>query len=274
MIEKLQKLGLSGYESRAYLTLLKLGDAQADAIALNAKIPMGRIYNVLSNLEEIGLIHVQETRPMRYGCVDPAAALERLSENKKEELKQAAYEVETLVREMASELSNVITIKSAKSLWTVAKEKDSLELVREDILKAQKELLFFTACRAGSEMIKKELMNNRKRSSEIIEGLDKTIKTGVEVKVILNKEFDFGSIQDLPEVKQLLMHAGKGFDYRLASVPATPFGITDGENLTLAMRNPLNPEEIFAVVSIKDSKLAEEFREKFYNVWEKADREG
>ncbi len=274
MIEKLQKLGLSSYESRAYLTLLELGDAQADAIALNAKIPTGRIYNVLSNLEDAGLIHVQETRPMRYRCVEPDAALERLSENKKKELRHAAAEIETLVKEMASELSNVITIKSARSLWTVAKEKDSLELVREDILKAQKELLFFTACRTGSEMIRKELMNNRKRSSEIIEGLDKTIKNGVEVKVILNKEFDFSSIGDLSEVKQLLMHTGKGFDYRTASIPATPFGIIDGENLTLAMRNPLNPEEIFAVVSIRDSKLAEEFREKFFNVWEKADTEG
>ena len=33
MIEKLKKLGLTGYESQAYLALLKLGYADADEIA-------------------------------------------------------------------------------------------------------------------------------------------------------------------------------------------------------------------------------------------------
>ena len=82
VIEKLKKLGLTGYESQVYLALLKLGYADADEIALNAKIPMGRIYNVLSGLEEMHLVRAQETRPKRYACVEPALALSRLSNDK------------------------------------------------------------------------------------------------------------------------------------------------------------------------------------------------
>ena len=104
MIEKLKKIGLTSYESRAYLALLKLGDAGADEIAMNANIPMGRIYNVLSVLEEARIIRAQETRPRKYGCIEPAAALERLSKIKQEELKQKAGEIEALVNELASEL--------------------------------------------------------------------------------------------------------------------------------------------------------------------------
>ncbi len=269
MIEELRKLGLTGYEPRAYLTLLKLGDAEANEIATKANIPMGRIYNVLSSLEEARLIRVQDTRPKRYACVEPGPALEMLSKNKQEEMKHAAAELDILVKDLASELSNAITINSAKCFWNVAKEEGSLELVMEHILSAKKELLFFVACRNGSERIKKEVMDNRKRSSEILEGLKKTIKKGVAVKVILNRDVDFGSIEDFPEVKRLLMHIG--LDCRLAAIPAAPFGIIDRENLMLDMRNPLNPGEILAAVSIKDTKLAEEFREKFFNIWKKAE---
>ncbi|HWR26373.1 MAG TPA: helix-turn-helix domain-containing protein [candidate division Zixibacteria bacterium] len=271
MIEELKKLGLTGYEPMAYLTLLKLGDAKANEIAINARIPMGRIYNVLSSLEEARLIRVQDTRPKRYACVEPGLSLEILSKNKQEELKHAAAELDILVKDMASELSNAITINSAKCFWNVAKEEGSLELVREHILSAKKELLFFIACRDESERIKKEVMDNIKRYSEILKGLKKTIKKGVAVKVILNGDVDFSSFEDFPEIIRLLMDIGKGLDCRFAAIPATPFGIIDGENLTLEMRNPLNPGEILVIVSIRDTKLAEDFREKFFNIWEKAE---
>lgn len=271
MIEELKKLGLTGYEPRAYLTLLKLGDAEANELAIKANIPMGRIYDVLSSLEEARLIRVQDTRPKRYTCEEPGMSLEILAKNKQEELKNAAAELDILVNDLSSELSNAITINSAKSFWNVGKEEGSLELIRNHILSAQKELLLFIACRNGSERIRKEVMVNRKRSSEILEGLKRTINKGVAVKVILNKDVDFSSIEDFPEVKKLLMHTGKGLDCRLAAIPATPFGIIDGENITLEMRNPLNPGEILAVESIRDTKLAEEFRKRFFNIWEKAE---
>jgi len=120
VIEKLKKLGLTGYESQAYLTLLKLGDAEADEIAVSAKIPMGRIYSVLSGLEEARLVRTQNTRPRIYTCVNPTAALERLLKNKQEELKEAAEEMEVIVEDLKSELSGVEARKLKKTFWTVA----------------------------------------------------------------------------------------------------------------------------------------------------------
>ncbi|VVB94877.1 HTH-type sugar sensing transcriptional regulator TrmBL1 [uncultured archaeon] len=138
MLEKLKKLGLTGYESSAYLSLLKLGDAEAGEIAENAKIPMGRIYNVLSSLDEAHLIRAQDTRPRRYACVEPAAALERLSKTRHEELTQASVELENLVSDLKSELSGVEPRKPDKTFWTVAIGDESHELVRECISGSQK----------------------------------------------------------------------------------------------------------------------------------------
>lgn len=269
VLEKLKKLGLTSYESSAYLALLKLGNAGADEIAINAKIPMGRIYNVLSNLEETHLIRAQDTRPKRFACVEPAAALERLSRNKQDELRQVSEDIERLANDLKSELSSVEARKTEKSFWTVAIGEQSHELIRESISGSQKELLFFMASRMTSERLRKDLMNED--HLQILKVLYETIKKGVEVRVILNKGVDFSLIEDYPIVKKLMMHMGKEFNCRLATIPATPFDIIDGENVLLQMLNPLNPEELFAVVNIRDAKLAGELRKKFFAIWEKAE---
>ena len=269
MIEKLKKLGLTTYESQAYISLLKLGDAEADEIALNAKIPMGRIYNVLSGLEEAHLVRAQDTRPRRYACVDPAAALTRLSTTKQEELKQASQEIESLADDLKNELSGVVSRKTDKAFWTVAMGNESHVLIREIISSSRKELLFFMASRMTSERIKNELL--KEDHIEMLAALYDSIKKGVQVKVILNDGVDFSKLEDSPVVKKLMMHIGKEFNCRLATIPATPFDIIDEENVLLQMLNPLNPEELFAVVNVKDTKLAEELRNKFFAIWDTAE---
>jgi len=269
VIERLKKLGLTSYESQAYIALLKLGDAEADEIALNAKIPMGRIYSVLSSLEEVHLVRAQDTRPRRYACVDPASALTRLCSTKQEELKQASEEIEALSDDLKNELSGVVARKTEKGFWTVAIGNESHELIREIISGSQKELLFFMASRMTSERIKNVLL--KENYVEIMGALYDSIKKGVDVKIILNNSVDFNKIEDLPIIKKLMMHIGKEFNCRLATIPATPFDIIDGENVLLQMLNPLNPDELFAVVNIRDEKLARELRNKFFTIWDKAE---
>ncbi len=269
MIEKLKKLGLTGYEAQAYLALLKLGDAGADEIASAAKIPMGRIYNVLSNLEEYRLIRAQDTRPRKYACVEPASAMERLLKNKQEVLKHEASELETLSSNLAAELSGVRGEHHAKSFWTVAIGDESHELFRECILGAKEELLFFMASRMTSERIKNKIMKGN--YAIIVNALQEALKKDVKIKAILSKDVDFCLLEEDPEIKKLLAHMRDKFNCRLAEIPATPFNIVDTENVLLQMQNPLNPSELFAVVNIRDEKLAGELRKKFFAIWEKAE---
>lgn len=269
MIDRLRKLGLTSYESQAFIALLNLGDAEADEIAINAKIPMGRIYNVLSSLEEAHLVRAQDTRPRRYACVDPAAALDRLSKAKQEALKQASNEIETIADDLKNELSGVIARKTQKPFWTVAIGNESVELVREIISGSQNELLFFMASKMTSERISKDLL--KEHHAEILGALYNSIRNGVEVKAILNKCVDFSQLEESPIVKKIMKYLGKEFDCRFSMIPSTPFDIIDGENVLLQMLNPLDPDEIFAVVNIRDKKLAEELRIKFFAIWEKAE---
>jgi hypothetical protein len=93
---------------------------------------------------------------------------------------------------------------------------------------------------------------------EILGALYETMKKGVNVKAILNDGVDFSKLEGSPIVKKLMKHLGKEFQCKLATVPTSPFDIIDGENVLLQMQNPLNPDELFAVVNIRDAKLAGE----------------
>ena len=269
VIEKLRKLGLSCYEAQAFIALLKLGDAEANEIAAKAKIPMGRIYNVLSSLEGARLIHAQETRPRRYACVEPRAALTRLLKYKQEELKRTITEMETLAGDLTLELAGVKTRETSRTFWTVAIGDESEELVRECIQGAQNEILFFMAPRMASERLKKKL--RIEKYPGIISAIYEVLKRGVDIKAILNREVDFSELEDFSTIKNLLTHLGCEFNCRLAAIPATPFHIIDRESILLEMLNPLAPNELFTVINIRDTKLAEELRKKFFAIWEKAE---
>ncbi len=72
--ERLRRLlGLSGYEARAYLAVLR-GASRPKDVAREAGIPLQRVYDVLSRLEERGL--VARTPSGGYTAVEPRRAME------------------------------------------------------------------------------------------------------------------------------------------------------------------------------------------------------
>jgi len=66
IIDALQNLGLSLYESKAFLALVVLGVGNADVIAQTAKIPRTSSYKVLESLEKKGFVSSSEGRPKIY----------------------------------------------------------------------------------------------------------------------------------------------------------------------------------------------------------------
>lgn len=265
MIEKLKKLGLSGYEAQAYLALLELGDAEAHEIASNAGIPMGRIYNVLSSLENASLIRCQDTRPRRYACVDPSTAVRQLFKRKHKEMQKTLEELEIIADELSSELSKVVARETTKTFWTVGIGEKSFDLVGECISSAKKEVLFFMASMMTSERIRDKLIKGK--YSAVLKALHEALRRGVEVKVILSKDVDFSLLEKQPDIQKLFIE--DRLSCRFAEIPATSFDVIDGVNVVLKMQSPID-EEIFAVVNIRDKELGVELRNKFFAMWEKA----
>ncbi len=75
LLELLELVGLRGYEARAYLALIEIGEASASVIASKAGIPQPRVYEVLDSLLKKGLVEVKIGRPRTYRALSPDVAL-------------------------------------------------------------------------------------------------------------------------------------------------------------------------------------------------------
>jgi sugar-specific transcriptional regulator TrmB len=77
-IERLTRLGLTSYEARAYVALLRRDSSTAAETARVAGLPRQRVYDVLSSLVEKGLASTKPGRAVKYSATAPDQALERL----------------------------------------------------------------------------------------------------------------------------------------------------------------------------------------------------
>src|SRR4051812_33168381 len=77
-LRALAELGLTLSEARAYLTLLRIGQATAASLAQQAGIPRAKVYEALRALEQRGLCSVSASRRVaEYVAVAPATGLSR-----------------------------------------------------------------------------------------------------------------------------------------------------------------------------------------------------
>ncbi len=92
--ERLRRLlGLSGYEARAYLAVLR-GASRPKDVAREAGIPLQRVYDVLARLEERGL--VARTPSGGYAVVEPKRAMEEAAGRVLAEARAKAEELRAL----------------------------------------------------------------------------------------------------------------------------------------------------------------------------------
>jgi Mn-dependent DtxR family transcriptional regulator len=62
----LREMGLTDYETRAYLALLEKGVLTASQISEEANVPYSKVYETLTSLERKGWIEMERGRPGRY----------------------------------------------------------------------------------------------------------------------------------------------------------------------------------------------------------------
>ncbi len=101
----------------------------------------------------------------------------------------------------------------------------------------------------------------------------RALERGVAVKVLLDSR-DVSSLQRLgfsPMMARLMPFFGDNLEIRVVEEVHTPYDVIDREKVTLNVKNPLEPEEYFAVISVWDRELGEGLREKFEVLWERAE---
>ncbi len=157
----LESLGLSSYESRAYMALVAYGYGDAEFIAKTAKIPRTSSYKALSGLQKKGFAVSSEGRPRVYRPISPENLKEKFVKRIEETFEKLA-----LLRDMVSEYGE------PQIVYTIAG--------KDKVLKKIGELLdtttgrFMIATPAISE-IREELSKNF--SAALTRGVEITVIT-------------------------------------------------------------------------------------------------
>lgn len=274
----LKRNKVSNYAINAYLTLLKRNNLNATEIHRKSNIPIGRIYEVLSELNQKGLIEIYESRPKIYRATSPNFVIHNLltlfSEEKKKEIAEFTSNAKNLEFKLQQFNFNE-NKESPKIFWsTTYGSAQSLSLYMKKFDEAQEEVLL-------TSFINENTLKVLEYAENFYRNLQKSSKRGVMVKILWCferdrfKNFD-KSLADkiynklisivnntykiLPQMESYEMK------YTLKRIP-TYYDIFDSKFVVIKLQDPLEPRRIFACVNIFDPELANRLKQQFDSLW-------
>lgn len=260
----LRDLGLSEYEARAYRSLLRTGPTTAKDLSRASDVPMGRIYDVLNSLEQLNLVRSQAaSRPKKYVAVEPDAALDRLLEERKAELREQERQYEAVVEELAEELE--AAEPAEEGFWTAAVgAEETIDLLLERIAAAERSIVVI----AGAPSAGFDLSDVGER---VVDELEAALDRDVEVKVLLSPEVPRNLSRNVGRRYSERLADHEGFAVRISETVDGTFNLFDGIEVCIEVPNPLDPDEPFAMIDLKDADFAGDVSEAFEPTWAEAE---
>jgi len=133
----LRELGLTGYETRAYLALVEKGALTASEVSVNAKVPYSKVYETLISLERKGWIETEHGRPRRYYPKAPSEVLTTMKLQLEDRVK--AWE-KTILNELEPFYERR-EIREKPDIWILRGEFNTLAKLEEMAEKTKSELM-------------------------------------------------------------------------------------------------------------------------------------
>ena len=172
----LREFGLTEYEIKAYMSLLKLGVATADQISNMGNIPLPRVYDTLVELQKKGFVLISKGRPKKFKPIDPKKSLKSLIDLKKKDFEKQIGSLKNDVNKIVKDLDNIQTVNSNQEkydIWSTEKRSNIGKLLDQQKKMASKEILIFSG--------------DMSWISEIMPIIKQSTKRGVKMRAIVHK---------------------------------------------------------------------------------------
>ena len=246
MIEKtLKRIGLTEYEIKVFLHLVRNGTTGAVELAKRSGVPFGRIYDVLYQLESKGFVKVLFEKPKKFAPVDPKMALEstvkKMKENFEEIEKEAVKDKEELQKQFS------LQEKAKKpSIWMFSGDKNIREARRRELSEAKEEI-------------------NAIVSSDISTGRDIVVeRLAREAKGITRRFIENPLTKD--DEKKIKDKIKGGAKVKLSSYKGFTLSIVDKKIVRVEVKDSLQGR---TSVIIENEDLAKALNEFFMEKWNK-----
>ena len=193
-VTALQRLGLTEYESRIYLVLVKMGPIKASEVSFFGQVPRTKTYGSIKELERKGLLRIIPGKPELYAPSSPNEVLMPLVTKLNREVKDSEGVVQTL--NLAYESSKFVKReipKEASEFWQIDGRQNLFNKLSQIFNDAKKSINYCTSAPG--------LIRAYKAHSEILE---KAKRQGSVVRVLspISSE-NSGVAHELAEVFEL-----------------------------------------------------------------------
>jgi len=179
-IEKvLEELGLSSYQAKTLVALMKCGEAKASDVSELSGVPRAKIYAVLDQLADMGYVDKIPGRPARYRAKSPERVIERLKYNTLLEYSRRLNTIENIEKELFEELKSLYSPSEVRI-------KELIRVVSVGEPSERETRFLFNQARSEIDIISKSFEYYPKVRDE----LTKASERGVEIKILLlGKDF-------------------------------------------------------------------------------------
>lgn len=259
----LRDLGLSQYEARVYQSLLSTGPTTAKELSQASDVPMGRIYDVLNDLENTDIIRSQNTsRPKKYVAVEPATALDRLLEEKRSSLEAELEQYQQAVDDLIDRLE---AAEPTEPFWTVAVgPENTIDLFEERLNAATNDIKMVASTPAPQ-------FDLDRLGDRIADALREAIDRDVTISVLVSPDILTAISDDVETRYRRLITTYDAFEARIAHEPTTSFTLIDQSEVCIEVPNPLAHDEAFAMIALTDPDFAANIYEEFQPRWAAAE---
>jgi sugar-specific transcriptional regulator TrmB len=145
-IGALRRLGLTEYEARIYLVLVRMGPIKASEISFFGQIPRTKTYGAIKELERKGLVNIMPGKPEVYVSRSPSEVLVPLVAKLNRDVEDSEGVVQTLT--LAYESSKFVKRdipKGSSEFWEIEGRGNVITKLNSVFADAKKSIIFCTS---------------------------------------------------------------------------------------------------------------------------------
>lgn len=184
--EALVQLGLTEYEAKCFVALVRVEQGTAKEVSQLSDVPRSRVYDTVERLHRRGLVDVQQSEPRQYRAVSKKEALKRLREDYDDSLEAAGTALETVESAESQE---------DKGMWAIADADQVSDRIRTLLDDAEEDVHFILADKTTLE-------------DDVVDRLTAASDRGVTVVVEVPSEEVRDSIREAVPDSHVVVSAG------------------------------------------------------------------
>ncbi len=259
LIDQLSDLGLSRYESTAYLGLLGRQSFSAAQLATHTSIPRQRIYDVLQSLSSKGLAHERMGPRRTFVAVAPEQALPALLAERRSVMERELADAQTIAQSLVATMQPIYTEGS--------NEDNPLDYI--DVLLDPRQIsarAWTLAQQADHEILvcfKRPLVSSLEENvAEVREPRSR----GVQYRAL----YELSALED--EQLRPVLAQFRSLGQELRFVPQLPIkmNLFDGRVALLSLQDPITGRPSITALCLNHPSLAQTLRVAFEAFWAQA----